>query len=402
MKDYGLEIELLRSFHYAIELPVRLLEDGQVSFSMPEQIRTAADVVDNDNISALTAENNNDIQYLETSAAESFIYLRLDDNAVVTVGPFLLYKPSENYIVNMARSGAIRLRSKNAIMKYYDSLPLVSKQKFFYAGQLLGAMLTSEKNSETHIDSGANSLSFIQGEYYRHAKDYRSQQFRHSPYIVEQEICRMISNGDMKGAHRVLKEINSRPRAVLAGSALRSLKNSVICSCSFMTRAAISGGVSPDEAFTLSDTYIQLIENCADMKDVLSYENEMVDGFTRAVNQAKKNRYSQAVTQALNFIDAHLCEPISVQNIADAVYLSPNYLSSLFMRETGETIHNCIIRRRIEEAGFFLRTSTDSVADIASFYQFSSQSHFVQSFKRIKGVTPGVYRRSGQSQEDAL
>ncbi len=401
MKDYGSEIELLRCYYYAIDLPVRLLENGQVTFSMPEEIRTAADITGNDAFSALAAEDD-DVQYLETAASESFIYLRLDETAVISVGPFLLNKPSESFIVNMARSGMIHLRNKSTIMKYYDSLPLISKQRFFYAGQLLKTIIASGSVGEARISPGENSLSFIKGEYYRNAKDYRSQQFRHSPYIVEQEICRMISNGDMQGAHRVLKEINSRPRAVLAGSAIRSLKNSVICSCSFMTRAAISGGVSPDEAFTLSDTYIQLVENCTDMKAVLNYENEMVDGFTRAVGEAKNNRYSQAVTGALNFIDAHLCEPISVQDVADSVYLSPNYLSSLFMRETGETIHGCIIRRRIDEAGFFLRNSSDPVADIASFYQFSSQSHFVQSFKRIKGVTPGAYRRDGIVQEDAL
>ena len=109
----------------------------------------------------------------------------------------------------------------------------------------------------------------------------------------------------------------------------------------------------------------------------------------------KLGKYSEAVRGAMVYIENHLCEKLSLSQIAEAVYLNPNYLSGLFSAETGETVHNYIIRRRVEDAGYFVKNSTEPIADIASFYQFSSQSHFVQCFRRIMGVTPGVYRKSG-------
>lgn len=393
MNSYEREIELLRSLHYALELPVRLVSGGKTVFSMPEGIVDAAAVGENEELSALPFDGGGSVQYLTTTGGENHILMPFGEDSYAAIGPFLSERPSENFVTNLARSGKIKLKNKAAMQRYYDTLPLLSEQRFFYSGKLAESLFAaSHSGSEKHEDE-KTPAAFIQSEYYQQAKDYRLRQFLHSPYIVEQEICRTISNGDTQAAHRILKEINSRPRARLAGNAIRSLKNSIICSCSFMTRAAISGGVSPDEAFTLSDTYIQRIENCTDVNALLKFEDEMVNGFTLAVKGVKSKRYSNAVTQALSYIDAHLCEPITVKSIADAVYLSPNYLSGLFVRETGETVHNCVIRRRIEEASYFVRSGTDPIADIASFYQFSSQSHFVQSFKHVMGVTPGAYRR---------
>lgn len=399
MESFEREIELLRIFHYALGLPVCLLADGRCVFSMPDEICAAAQAGSNAELSAYDPDEVCSAQYIRTEGGENYILMVLSGSIVITTGPFLVEKVPDSFLTELARSKKIRLRDKDIMQQYYDSLPMLSKQRYYYAGRLMEQLFVAGTRTNVPPVYSETTTAFIQPEYYRQAKDYRTQQFRHSPYMVEQEICRMIAGGDKQGAHRILKEINSRPRARLAGSAMRSLKNSVICSCSFMTRAAISGGVAPDEAFTLSDTYIQLVENSASMNSILGYEEDMVDGFTRAVNRAKNNRYSNAVTQALTYIDAHLCEPISVKDVADAVYLSPNYLSNLFLQETGETIHSCIIRRRIEEASFFVRNTSDPFAEIASFYQFSSQSHFVQTFKRIRGMTPGAYRRGTASPE---
>ena len=400
MTDHGREIELLRCFYYAMELPVSLLCDGSSIFSMPDEIRSVSSLTGDPELSAFDTEGSG-VQYISAASGENFIVLCIDERSCLAVGPFLADSDTKPSVTALVRAGKIKLSYKNELQSYLDSLPVISSERYFYAGKLLENLFSANPGRLPVAEISEPVQEFIQPEYYRQARDYRLRQFLHSPYMIEQEICRTISNGDTQTALRILKEINSRPRARLAGNAVRSLKNSVICSCSFMTRAAISGGVSPDEAFTLSDTYIQRIENCTVVQDIIKLEDEMVSGFTLAVKNVKSKRYSNAVSQALSYIDAHLCEPITVQDIADAVYLSPNYLSGLFVRETGETIHSCLIRRRIEEASYFVRSTADPFADIASFYQFSSQSHFVQSFKRIMGVTPGVYRRNPSSDQDA-
>ena len=101
----------------------------------------------------------------------------------------------------------------------------------------------------------------------------------------------------------------------------------------------------------------------------------------------------------MQYIDLHLSDPLDIPDIASAVFHNANYLSGLFKRETGETIHQYILKKRIEEAAHFVRTSSDSIADIASFYQFCSQSHFVQCFRRQIGQTPSACRNQRQDED---
>jgi len=240
----------------------------------------------------------------------------------------------------------------------------------------------------------------IEDSYYSQTMDYRTRQFQHVPYAIELEVCRMIANGDTIGSQHILRDINRLPRAKLANTPVRSLKNSLICSCTFMARAAITGGVKPDEAFTLSDAFIQRIEAAPTTNHLADFEAEMIESFTTRVQAARGSQHSFSVRLVMEYIDAHLSEPITLADIAAAVYHNPNYLSGLFKRETGETIHNYIVRRRIEEAEYFVRHSSDPIADIAAFYQFCSQSHFVQCFRKIVGQTPGACRsqRPGASE----
>lgn len=401
------EIQLLRAFGNTINLPVILSERGKILYQLPDPVATAAQIAEAESL-ALTpgsVSGSGGVLYIQTPAGENYLSLALSDGLEIAVGPCLLEPPLSGAAAALVRAGKLKLRCRAAVQAYLESLPVITDKQYFYAGKVLEQLFlpqTEKRTQEPPEQPEAprkTATEFISSAYYRQTYNYRMEQFRHSPYLLEQEICRTISNGDTVKAHYILNEINSRPRARLANNAFRSLKNSVICSCTFMARAAISGGMGPDEAFTLSDAYIQRIEECADMAVLLHFEEEMIKGYTEKVNALRRRKYSSAVYQALSYIDAHLCDTIRLEDVAGAVFLNPNYLSGVFARETGETVHACIIRRRIEEAAFYVRNTTESIADIASLYQFSSQSHFVQSFRKVMGITPGACRNGKQPKE---
>lgn len=417
MQQFSREIHTCRCFFYSLGIPVVLRYKGSTIFRMPEDIKTAFSVTGDDSLSPerFQSESSSDtadygrnpqVQYLVSPAEEHFIALNVGDGLSVYSGPFLTEPATPALISGLVRSGIIKMRNRTEIQDYFSSLPVISIRRFYYLGKLLELLFVSEsvrtvdeESLPVHnaaIVSSAETVSpsvrMIPDSYFIKAQDYKAQLFFHSPYMVEQEICHFISAGDTEGALQVLSEINSRPKAQLAGNAVRSTKNSMICSCTFMARAAIDGGVSPDEAFTLSDTYIQGIETCNDINRILNFEEEMVRGYTAAVKALATKGRHKTITQAIDYINSHLCEELTATLIAEAVFLNPNYLSGLFLKETGETLHSFIVRRRIEDASFFVRSTAEPFADIASFYRFCSQSHFTRCFKAIMGTTPGKYR----------
>lgn len=387
-------IHLMRVYHYATGLPIRLTLDGGTLYALPQSIVSAADISNDAALSPLPSKAERGVQYLTTPARELFLFLYLSDaSCLLGVGPFLQTRMDDAQLAQLIRRNILPFGRKKPLGEYYAARPVLSEQQSFYSGRLLEMLFLPPASEPALIETPSLPAAPVEDAYYAQTYDYRSQQFLHAPYAIEQEICRAISNGDTAASKHILTEINRMPRAKLANTGLRSLKNSLICSCTFMARAAIAGGVSPDEAFTLSDAYIQCIEQCATTNDLSCFEAEMIEGYTARVLAVRSTLYSNAVIEVMRYIDNHLSEPIRIEEIAAAVYHNPNYLSCLFKKETGETLHAYILRKRIEESRYFVRHTQNAFAEIAAFYQFCSQSHFVQCFRRITGMTPGEYRR---------
>lgn len=391
--DIEARIQLLRMFHYATGIAAVMLQNGHPVYQLPDPVRCAAAIAENESLYPAPYPGDPSVQFIGNDALETFLLFDIGGGLLLRAGPVLQAKVRPEQLAPLIRSGALPFRCKTELLAHYAKCPILDDRQLFYSGKLLESLFSGSFTATDLTEVEPHTGAPIDYGYFSQTHDYRVRQFQHAPYAIEQEICRTIANGDSANSKHILRDINRMPRAKLANTPIRSLKNSLICSCAFMARAAISGGVKPDEAFTLSDAYIQRIEASSTTKNLSGFEAEMIEGFTMRVQESHSGKFSATVDQAIQYINVHLSEPISVSDVACAVFRSPNYLSALFKRETGETIHKYILRKRIEEAEHFVRYGGDSIADIAAFYQFCSQSHFVQCFRSATGMTPGEYRR---------
>ncbi|MBQ8159897.1 MAG: helix-turn-helix transcriptional regulator [Clostridia bacterium] len=108
---------------------------------------------------------------------------------------------------------------------------------------------------------------------------------------------------------------------------------------------------------------------------------------------------AQIASAAAGFIGEHLSEDLSLQRIADTAGLSPFYFSRLFLRETGYTPHEYLIRCRMQSARYLLRCTRLSLREICESTGFSSESAFCHAFRKHHGMTPGAFR-SGAGEAD--
>ena len=107
----------------------------------------------------------------------------------------------------------------------------------------------------------------------------------------------------------------------------------------------------------------------------------------------KKNR---SFAEALEYVDAHYLEPITLETVADACYLNKYYLSHLFSKEQNMSVGQYIIKRRVDEARHLLENGNQSVSSVAELAGFNDFSYFCRAFKRLTGMTPMQYRRRAQ------
>lgn len=96
------------------------------------------------------------------------------------------------------------------------------------------------------------------------------------------------------------------------------------------------------------------------------------------------------VRKVREFMDAHLDQKITLDELAGLVDLSPYYFLRMFKAATGMPPHAYLCRLRVEEAKKLLARG-DAVCDAAQSAGFYDQSHFIRSFKAAYGISPGEY-----------
>ncbi len=101
---------------------------------------------------------------------------------------------------------------------------------------------------------------------------------------------------------------------------------------------------------------------------------------------------SEAVADAAAYIGEHFRYPISLQDLADLVSVSPFYLTRMFRQETGFTPHQYLINIRLSNAKFLLRTTDTTVKNIAILTGWGSESAFCAAFRKHVGMPPSLYR----------
>ncbi|MGG1516144.1 response regulator [Paenibacillus oryzisoli] len=88
----------------------------------------------------------------------------------------------------------------------------------------------------------------------------------------------------------------------------------------------------------------------------------------------------------------HLNQDISLQFLAERVYLHPKYLSDMFKRETGQNLSDYVTGRRMEKARKLLKETTLKVAEVAMMCGFANHKYFASLFKQQTGCTPTEFR----------
>lgn len=215
----------------------------------------------------------------------------------------------------------------------------------------------------------------------------------HVPIDYEIGLCEAVTAGDQALLLKRLKSPSQGKIGQCSANPLRQVKYSFISLATLLTRAAIKGGLPDEDAFNLSDLYCQNMDVLTEPASVEHLVFTMAQDFCRHVADTKaKDAQSPAVRECINYISAHLHEDLGMEIMAKHCGLCTRSLSLKFKKEMGMGIPEYIHREKIKEARYLLRNSDYSLADIALFLHYPTQSYFTQIFKKYEGCTPQQYR----------
>lgn len=235
----------------------------------------------------------------------------------------------------------------------------------------------------------------IQEKVHRVFYDIQESGAVHNPYGQELREQESIRTGDLERLYRSFDEPYVGEIGTLARDPLRQAKNLAIVLITLASRSAIAGGVLPEVAFSMSDAFIQRVEEMKNVGEATALTRQAEVEFCTAVQNIPSGGVHNAlVVQCKDLIVRQLHSRLSVKELAGQLQVTPSHLSHLFIREEGVKLTDYIAQEKIREAQNHLVYTEDSYEAIAFSLGFVSQSHFGQVFKRWSGMTPKQYRKT--------
>lgn len=240
----------------------------------------------------------------------------------------------------------------------------------------------------------------VQKYYSSLVYDNRENGQQHNSYSQEHRLMSSIERGDLRMVEKCQQERLTGSFGKLSNNADRNFRNICISAITLSSRAAIRGGVNPELAFSLCDSYIMKIEDLHNLNDLQPLVEGAQLNFASLVRQLKVDNHPDTqsprhplIEKSKNYIYSHLHGKITVGEVARLLGTNPNYLSSQFKKQEGISFSEFVIREKISLAKNLLIYSQDSYGEIAATLGFSSQSHMGKHFKEITGMTPIQFRK---------
>lgn len=103
--------------------------------------------------------------------------------------------------------------------------------------------------------------------------------------------------------------------------------------------------------------------------------------------------YDENIGLILNYINENLREELSIDDLASRFYISKYYLMHKFKKQTGYSVHNYILQKRLILANSLIKKG-NSLSDISTECGFGDYSSFVRSFKKMFGFSPKKHQKN--------
>ena len=134
------------------------------------------------------------------------------------------------------------------------------------------------------------------------------------------------------------------------------------------------------------------------MDEICEALTAMIERLGREQTDGEKNEHDQAgsflVKQALTYMERHHAEKLTLQEVADACYVSQWHLSKLLNRYTDKSFYDILNSLRVEAAKKLLTDPSLRIGDISEKVGYADTAHFARVFKKLVGMSANEYRNS--------
>ena len=310
-------------------------------------------------------------------------------------GPLLVLDPAD-VVADLVASGRLTRDREAEIRSVLEGVPRALPRRVTSLAELLAAAAAaaatpSPGRLETIIlhDEQQSRIS----EYIQELKEERKAEVPSYPIQKEHELLNAISRANKSESQRLLNEIlghiffsSGHNPAVIRARALELVV--------LISRAALDGGADMERIFDLGFTYLNQIQKMRSVDDIAYWLSRVMVRFSDLVFNLSDMKHADVMMKALRYIGARFTGPLTLDEVAAAVSLSPTYFSKIWNEEMKCRFTAYLNRLRIERGKVLLRSSDTPLVDISGLLGYDDQSYFTKVFKKLVGQSPGRFREA--------
>lgn len=219
----------------------------------------------------------------------------------------------------------------------------------------------------------------------------------HSLLLLQDQMMCEIRKDNMVEAERLLNKI-ALQFFIQSKGQIEIIKALGIEFISFLVRLSTEKGVNFEESYKFSMLKFNELNESDTVEKVMLWLLTVGKYYLDLLFKKDSNENGVIINKSITYIQHHYPNAaLTVKEIANAVFVSPSYLSHLFKKEKGVSLSEYINKIRTDQAKLFLRQTDMGNGEIAERVGYVDRSYFCKIFKKMTGMSPQDFRRNAQS-----
>lgn len=151
-------------------------------------------------------------------------------------------------------------------------------------------------------------------------------------------------------------------------------------------------GRSVNEIQGYEYSYVKALELFDTLDEIKKYTIELYGSVVRHIGEIRKRKDKKLVEVVKDYVIKHYNEDITLNKIAEIVYMNPSYICDLFKNQTGEQFVVFLTRIRIDKAKALLKDVRIKTYEVGQMVGYEDPTYFSKVFKKVVGISPSEYR----------
>jgi len=172
-------------------------------------------------------------------------------------------------------------------------------------------------------------------------------------------------------------------------TAVKSLLARILYHFAELTRRIASGN---DKLYKIEQDIQYTLEKSGNIRKLLINSKDIISRIAIIIKDLYRNSNTRIAEGVDDYINDNYKMRILLHEIADSIGFSSSYISKIYHKQTGQTITEKIMTVKVLNSVNLLMDNA-TLSNIAEEFSFSSQSHYIKTFKHVMGKTPGQYIR---------